>query len=93
MVEKVRPAVILSGPAGPKDRDLITVIPHTTTLRDSRFEIHVPLPFLRPGAFLAQSPATVPRPRAQRRLGRMAEAQVRQIEDALLQWLEIARAS
>jgi mRNA interferase MazF len=92
MIEKVRPAVVLSGAAGLKDRDLITVIPHTTTLRDSRFEVHVPLPFLKPGAFLAQSPATVPRPRAQRRLGWMTEAQVRQIEDALLEWLEIKRA-
>jgi mRNA interferase MazF len=93
MVEKVRPALILSGGAGPKDRDLITVIPHTTTLRGSRFEIDVPLPFLKPGAFLVQSPATVPAPRAQRRLGRLTEAQVRQIEDALLRWLEITRVS
>lgn len=92
MIEKVRPALVLSGPAGLKDRDLITVIPHTTTLRDSPFEIQVPLPLLKPGAFLAQSPATVPTPRAERRLGRMTEAQVRQIEDALLQWLEIKRA-
>jgi mRNA-degrading endonuclease toxin of MazEF toxin-antitoxin module len=50
------------------------------------------MPFVKPGAFPAQSPATVPTPRAQRRLGRMTEAQVRQIEDALLQWLEIERA-
>jgi hypothetical protein len=34
----------------------------------------------------------VPGPRAQSRLGRMMEAQVRQIEDALLEWLEIERA-
>lgn len=91
MAEKVRPALILSGPAGANDRDLITVIPHTTTLRGSRFEIHVPLPFLKPGAFLAQSPASVPVPRAERRLGRMADAHVREIEDALLQWLDISR--
>jgi mRNA interferase MazF len=81
----------LSGSAGSSDRDLITVIPNTTTLRGSRFEIHVPLPFLKPGVFLAQSPATVPAPRAQRHLGRMTEAHVRQIEDALPQWLEIRR--
>ena len=93
MVEKVRPALILSGPADAKDRDLITVIPHTTTLRGSRFEVHVPLAFLKPGAFLAQSPATVPTPRPERRLGRMGEVHVRQIEDALLQWLEIRRGS
>ena len=91
MVEKVRPALILSGPCGATDRDVITVIPNTTTLRGSRFEIQVPLPFLKPGAFLAQSPATVPTPRAEKFLGRMTEAQVRQIEDALLEWLVIQR--
>jgi mRNA interferase MazF len=91
MVEKVRPALILSGICDATDRNLITVIPHTTTLRGSRFEINVPLPFLKPGACLAQSPATVPAPRALKLLGRMAASEVRLIEDALLKWLEIAR--
>ena len=91
LAEKVRPALVLSGPCGATDRDVITVIPHTTTLRASRFEIHIPLPFLKPGAFLAQSPATVPAPRAEKFLGRMTEGQVRQIEDALLEWLVIRR--
>ena len=91
MVEKVRPALVLSGPCGATDRDVITVIPHTTTLRGSRFEINIPLPFLKPGAFLAQSPATVPTPRAERFLDRMTEVQVRQIEEALLEWLVIRR--
>ena len=91
MVEKVRPALVLSGVCGPDDRDLITVVPHTTSLRGSRFEIKIPMPFLRPGAFLVQSPATMPAPRAEKLLGRMTEAQVRQIEEGLLQWLEIRR--
>jgi hypothetical protein len=33
----------------------------------------------------------VPTPRAEKFLGRMTEAQVRQIEDALLEWLELRR--
>jgi mRNA interferase MazF len=90
MVEKVRPALVLSGPCETADRDIITVIPHTTNLRGSRFEINIPLPFLRPGAFLVQSPATVPRIRALKLLGRMTEPQMRSIEDGLLQWLRIA---
>jgi mRNA interferase MazF len=91
MVEKVRPALVLSGICRATDRDLITVIPHTTSLRGSRFEINIQLPFLKPGAFLVQSPATVPSPRALKLLGRMTESQVRSIEDALLAWLEISR--
>ncbi len=91
MVEKVRPALVLSGPYDANDRDIITVIPHTTTLRGSEFEINIPLPFLKPGAFLVQSPATVPRVRALKRLGRIAEVQIREIEDGLLKWLRINR--
>ena len=56
-----------------------------------RFEINIPLPFLRHGAFLAQSPATVPRVRALKLLGRMTEPQIRRVEDTLLEWLRIAR--
>jgi len=91
MVEKVRPALILSGQVEATDRDIITVVPHTTTVRGSRFEINIPLLFLKPGAFLAQSPATVPRVRALKLLGRMPDPQIRKIEDALLEWLKIAR--
>jgi len=91
MVEKVRPALVLSGPCEGNDRDIITVIPHTTTLRGSRFEINVPLAFLKPGAFLVQSPATVPRVRALKLLGRMSEPEMRSIEAGLLDWLEIER--
>jgi len=91
MVEKVRPAVVISGPSGANDRNIITVIPHTTTLRGSRFEINIPLHFLKPGAFLVQSPATVPKVRTLKILGRMTESQMTEIEDALLEWLKIAR--
>jgi mRNA interferase MazF len=89
MAEKARPALVLSGACAPDDRDLITVIPHTTSLRGSRFEISVPMPFLKTGAFLAQSPATVPSPRALKLLGRLRLDDVQRIEDALLDWLEI----
>jgi hypothetical protein len=40
---------------------------------------------------VSYSPATVPAPRAEKFLGRMTEGQVRQIEDALLEWLVIRR--
>lgn len=92
MAEKVRPALILSGPCGTTDRDIVTAIPHTTTLRGSRFEVHIPLPFLKAGAFLAQSPATVPARRAEKYLGKMTAEQVRQVEAALLEWLEIRQS-
>jgi hypothetical protein len=45
MVAKVRPALIMSVPAGDDDRALVTVVPHTTSLRHSAFEIVVPVSF------------------------------------------------
>ena len=48
---KTRPALILSKPFGHADRALLTIIPHTLSLRGSQFEVAVPVPFLRGGAF------------------------------------------
>ena len=66
MVEKVRPALVMSSGYGDLDRALITVVPHTTSLRGSEFEITVPVTFLKPGAFLVQNVATYPAVRALR---------------------------
>jgi mRNA interferase MazF len=39
LAAKVRPCVVLSVPLEESDRSLVTVIPHTTALRQSRFEM------------------------------------------------------
>lgn len=54
LAAKVRPCVVLSVPLEESDRSLVTVVPHTTALRQSRFEVAVPAKFLRPGAFDAR---------------------------------------
>jgi mRNA interferase MazF len=38
---------------------LLTLVPHTTSLRESRFEVAFSVPFLRSGAFDAQNLVTV----------------------------------
>lgn len=47
LTAKVRPAMVISEPAEDADRALATLVPHTTSLRQSRFEAVVPAPFLR----------------------------------------------
>lgn len=89
MTGKIRPALVLSGPCGPNDRDLITIIPHTTELRGSCFEVAIPMPFLKTGAFLVQNPVTLSTRRAEKYLGRLDVAQVKLVEDRLLEWLRI----
>ena len=60
MAEKVRPALVVSVGYGDVDRALITIVPHTTSLRGSQYEIAVNVPFLKAGAFLVQDVATYP---------------------------------
>ncbi|MBK7926990.1 MAG: type II toxin-antitoxin system PemK/MazF family toxin [Bryobacterales bacterium] len=87
MAEKVRPALIVSVAYGDHDRALITVIPHTTSLRGSHYEISVPVPFLKPGAFLVQNVATYPVVRAVRKLGAVRGEQLDIITAGMLRWL------
>jgi len=48
---KVRPCLVISIPALNQDRALAILIPHTTSLRGSRFEVQIKINFLREGGF------------------------------------------
>ncbi|MFT3820290.1 MAG: type II toxin-antitoxin system PemK/MazF family toxin [Rubrivivax sp.] len=88
---KVRPCLVLSVPAAEQDRSLVCLVPHTTSVRGSRFEVATRLRFLQPGAFDAQSLVTVPTVRLVRRLGALAAPQLADVEAAVLAWLGIGR--
>jgi mRNA interferase MazF len=87
MTEKVRPALVISVAYGDTDRALVTIIPHTTSLRGSTFEVPVSTPFLRPGAFVVQGVATYPIVRAIRKLGRLTPDQFDAVFSGVLRWL------
>lgn len=65
----------------------MTVVPHTTSLRGSQYEIAVPVPFLKPGAFLVQNVATYPIVRAIRWLGVLKKEQLDLVGTGVLRWL------
>ena len=87
MIEKVRPVLILSIPFADKDRAVVTVVFHSTALRGSQFEVRLPVPFLKDGAFIAQSLATYPTVRAVRKLGTLNQTQFAAVEAAVFKWL------
>jgi mRNA interferase MazF len=87
MVEKVRPVLILSIPFADADRALVTVVFHTTAVRNSQFEVKIEVPFLKEGAFVAQSIATYPTVRAIRKLGALNATQLAEVEAAVFKWL------
>ncbi len=69
LAAKVRPCLVLSVPAHDDDRALVTLVPHTTSGRGSRFEVSVQVRFLRPGTFNAQGLVTVPNAKLVRKIG------------------------
>jgi mRNA interferase MazF len=87
LAAKVRPCVVLSVPTDDDDRSLVTVVPHTTTLRGSRFEVAAAVRFLKPGAFDAQSIVTIPTVRLIRPLGVLTSEQLKAVEVGVCSWL------
>ena len=87
MAAKVRPALVLSVPAEDTDRALATLVPHTTSPRQSRFEAAVSVPFLRSGVFDAQNLVTIPHAKLIRALGKLGSAQLAVVERAVRLWL------
>jgi len=69
MAAKVRPALILTATPAADELDLVTVLLHTTALRGNRWELNIPKPFLKPGAFHLEQIQTVSTVKLERRLG------------------------
>ncbi|HKH49484.1 MAG TPA: type II toxin-antitoxin system PemK/MazF family toxin [Thermoanaerobaculia bacterium] len=87
LAAKIRPCLVLSVPVQDSDRAIVTLIPHTTSVRGSRFEVDVAARFLRPGAFDAQGIVTVPLVRLVRSLGKLSVEQIQAVEAAVRSWL------
>jgi mRNA interferase MazF len=83
MVAKVRPALLLTGEPADDELDLVTVLLHTTALRGNRWEMNLPKPFLRPGAFHLQQIQSISAAKLERKLGLLTQPEIQQVEEAL----------
>jgi mRNA interferase MazF len=89
LAAKVRPALLLTDNPADAELDLVTVLLHTTSLRGNRWELSIPKPFLKPGAFHLQQIQSVPTVRLERRLGVLTEVEMNRVLDALAERLKI----
>jgi mRNA interferase MazF len=89
MVAKVRPALVLSVPFADHDYALFHLVPHTTTVRDSQFEVGVAVPWLQSGVFNVQGSLSVPRSNLVRILGTLTNEQLIPIEESVRDWLQL----
>ena len=76
---KVRPALLLTDAPADDELDLVTVLLHTTSLRGNRWELSIPKPFLKQGAFHLQQIQTIATVKLERRLGALAEHEMHAI--------------
>lgn len=83
MTAKVRPALLLTGNPGADELDLVTVILHTTSLRGNRWELQIPKPFLKPGAFHLQQIQTISTVKLEKKLGALTNEEMNRVLDAL----------
>lgn len=89
-VAKTRPCLVVSIPAEDIDRALATLVPHTTSIRGSRFEVKIKARFLlKDGAFDAQNLITIPHAKLIRKLGTLQPTELVLVEDAVRLWLSL----
>jgi mRNA interferase MazF len=89
---KVRPVAVVSVPFLEKERTLCIVVPRTTTLTGTRFEVNIKHPALKDGAFDVQQTAAVQAAKFVRRLGALDAEQLRLLEQSLAQVLGLTLA-
>ena len=89
LAEKSRPVVILSVNYLDHERAVVTYVPRTTSVRETRFEVvHVDRRF-KPGVFDAQGIGTVPSLKLTRYLALADPEILRKVEDTVRQWLNL----
>ncbi len=89
LVQKTRPCLVLSIEFLDHERAVVTYIPRTTHLRQTRFEgLHQGRGF-EPGAFDPQGIGSIPVVKLERRLGFLEPALLQKVEAALKSWLAL----
>lgn len=89
MTAKVRPALLLTGEPKDDELDIVTVLLHTTALRGNQWELAIPKPFLKSGAFHLQQIQTVSTVKLERKLGTLSTDEMKKVNAALTRRLEI----
>jgi len=90
MVGKTRPALVVSVVSEDCDRDMVCIVPRTTAIQGTRFEVPHQGRGFDDGAFDAQGVWSVPDVRLLRRLSVADGMTLARVEDALRAWLGLA---
>ena len=89
LAAKVRPALVLSDYPRDDELALLVIIPHTTAVRGSRWELSITKPFLKPGAFHLQQVQPVSLARLDTKLGALTPEEFNLLKQTLIRLLNL----
>ncbi len=90
LAAKVRPCLVLSDYPADDELALVIIVPHTTAVRDNRWELSIPKSFLKPGVFHLQQLQSVPTVRLQRTIGTLSDEELRIVRSKLVELLRLS---
>jgi len=90
LAAKVRPCLVMSDHPADDELALVIVIPHTTAVRGSRWELSVPKRFLKAGVFHLQQIQPISLARLERKLGSLSAEEFGLVKAALIRVLNLA---
>ena len=79
LAAKVRPCLLLTDYPQESERMLVTIVPHTTSVRGTPWEIPINKGFLKRGAFDTQQIQSIDPTKLVRRIGALTEGELRAI--------------
>ncbi|MCU0785207.1 MAG: type II toxin-antitoxin system PemK/MazF family toxin [Verrucomicrobia bacterium] len=89
LAAKIRPALILSDYPRDDELALLVIIPHTTALRGNRWELSIPKPFLKAGAFHLQQVQPISLSRFDAKLGVLTPEEFKRVKETLVRLLNL----
>jgi mRNA interferase MazF len=90
LAAKVRPALVMSAFPSDQELALLIIIPHTTAVRDNRWELDIPKPFLDRGVFHLQQIQPISLARFDVRLGVLTSEELALVRTSLIRLLHLA---
>ena len=90
LVQKTRPCLILSVEYLDHERAVVTYVPRTTQLRNTRFEVDHRASGFEPGAFDAKGIGSIPDVKVERRLALADTDLLKKVEAAVKRWLALS---
>ena len=90
LAAKVRPCLVLGDYPKDDELSLVIIVPHTTAVRNTRWELPISKMFLKTGVFHLQQLQSVPIVRLQRRIGELADEELRLVRSKLSELLHLA---